>query len=221
MMHAGRAVKLAADQSGGAGQFVGDGFKAGVQSVAVRIAAAAIVAQRFHSGDANAEVDQAFAPGTAEGVGDENGNGEFGALLEFAMKFAGGAVGIGGQKQGVPAAIDVGDIYAAVGADETVTRLGDEHAVLAPDYGAALAQGKLDDASIQFVFLRPGDRMAEGLIVARSTMRPSALETILCLTTRMSPGLNARFMLPQRLQQFVGERVAGIDFIRERNRDDA
>ncbi len=46
------------------------------------------------------------------------------------MKFASGAVGIGGQKQGVAAAIDVGDIHAAVGADETVASLGDEYAVL-------------------------------------------------------------------------------------------
>src|ERR1039458_1846448 len=70
------AVQFAADQPGGGGQFVGNGFKAGVQSVAVRIAAAAIVAQRLHSGDADAEINQAFAPGTAERVGDENWDGE-------------------------------------------------------------------------------------------------------------------------------------------------
>ena len=40
-------------------------------------------------------------------------------------------------------------------------------------------------------FFAQAIELAEGLIVARSTMRPSALETILCLTTRMSPGSNA------------------------------
>jgi len=39
--------------------------------VAVRIAATAIVAQSFHSSDADAEIDKAFAPGTAECVSDE------------------------------------------------------------------------------------------------------------------------------------------------------
>ncbi len=42
-----RAVELAANQRGGTSQLVGDGFKTGLQSVAMRIAAAAIIAQRF------------------------------------------------------------------------------------------------------------------------------------------------------------------------------
>ena len=83
-----RALELAANQRGGASQLVGDGFKTGLQSVAVRIAAAAIVAQRFHPGHADAEVHQSLAPGSAESVGDENGDGKPSELLEFAMKFA-------------------------------------------------------------------------------------------------------------------------------------
>src|SRR6202023_2747237 len=95
------AVQLTADERGGGGEFVGDSFKAGVQLVTVRIAPAAIVAQRLHPRDADAEVHQSLAPWTAESVGDENGNGERSALLDFLMKFAGGTVRIGGQKQGV------------------------------------------------------------------------------------------------------------------------
>src|SRR5579863_8265068 len=41
-------------------------------------------------------------------------------------------------------------------------------------------------------FLAQTSESAEGLIVSRSTMRPSDFETILCLTTRISPGSNAR-----------------------------
>src|ERR1017187_3383216 len=78
------------------------------------------------------------------------------------MEFASGTVGIGGQQQRVVAAIDVGDVHAAVGADETVPSLGDEHAVLAPDDSAALAQGELDDAGIQIVFLCPGGGIGGG-----------------------------------------------------------
>ena len=99
---AGRcAVELAADQPGGASQFVGDGFQAGLQRVAVGIAAAAVVAQRFHPRDADAKVHEAFAPGSAKRVGDQNGDSEPGALLDFAIEFARRAVGIGGQQQGV------------------------------------------------------------------------------------------------------------------------
>ena len=35
----------------------------------------------------------------------------------------------------------------------------DEYAILSADHGAAFAQGKLDDARVQLVFLRPGDRL--------------------------------------------------------------
>ena len=72
----GSAIELAADQPGGAGQFVGDGLDAGLQLVAVRIASAAIVAQRFHPGDADGEFRQAFAPRAAETVSDDDRNGD-------------------------------------------------------------------------------------------------------------------------------------------------
>lgn len=152
-------MELAADQSRGGGQFVGDGFQAGVQGVAMWVAVSAIVPMRFHAGDADAEVDQPFPPRATEGVGDKNGNGERGAGLKFTMKFAGGAVGIGGQEKRVLSAIYVGDVHAAVSADETVARLGNQHTVFAPNDGAALAQGQFDDASVYFVFPGPCERM--------------------------------------------------------------
>jgi hypothetical protein len=60
------AVEFAADEGSGAGQFVGNGFQTGLQLVAMRVAASAIVSQRFHPRDANAEIDKTFAPGTPE-----------------------------------------------------------------------------------------------------------------------------------------------------------
>ena len=63
----------------------------------MRIALAAIVAQRLHSGDADAEIHQPFAPGATEGVGDKNGDGDASVLLQVAIKFSGRAVGIGGR----------------------------------------------------------------------------------------------------------------------------
>src|SRR5712671_3846827 len=65
------AGQLAAYQTGGASQFVGDGVNAGVQLITVRIAAAAIVNQGPHSSDADCNLRQSFSPGTPETVADD------------------------------------------------------------------------------------------------------------------------------------------------------
>ena len=86
------------------------------------IAASAVVAQRFHSRDADGEFGQAFAPGTAETVGDDDRESARPVrFLNSRRKFGGGAVGIFGKQQRVLAAVDVGNIDAAVGAEKAVT----------------------------------------------------------------------------------------------------
>ena len=172
-----------------------------MQCVSMRITESPIIAQSLHPGDANAEVDEPFAPGTSECIRDQNRNGKFGALLQRAMKFAGGPVGIAGQEHSVTSAIDVGDIDAAVGADEPVMRLGDQHAVLTPNDGAASRRASSMTRASRLYFLAHATDSADGLIVARSTMHPSDLETILCLTTRMSPA---------RIQSSAGSGLAAI-----------
>jgi len=92
----GSAIELAADESGGACEFVGDGFNTGFQLVAVRIASAAVIAQRLHPGNADGEFCEAFAPGAAEAVGDDHGNREASVFLDFTVKIGGGAIGIFG-----------------------------------------------------------------------------------------------------------------------------
>src|ERR1700689_561342 len=67
----GSAVELAADQSSRTGQFVGDRLKAGMQSIAVRIAASAIIVHSFHAGDADAEFHETLAPRTSECVSNK------------------------------------------------------------------------------------------------------------------------------------------------------
>ena len=89
----------------------------------------------FMPGDTDAEIDQSFAPRTAESVGDENGDRELSSLLQFAMKFSRGTVGIGGKKQSVASPINIGDIDSAVGADETMMRFRDKHTILTADDG--------------------------------------------------------------------------------------
>jgi len=87
------------------------------------------------------------------------------------------------------AAINIRHIHAAVSADEAVAGLCDEHALGAADHAPALSERKLDDTGVKAVLLGQETESSEGRIVASSTIRPSALETILCLMTRMSPCL--------------------------------
>src|SRR5215472_9051728 len=47
----GSPIQLAADQSRGASQYIGDRLHAGFQPVPVGIAASAVIAHRFHAGD--------------------------------------------------------------------------------------------------------------------------------------------------------------------------
>jgi hypothetical protein len=126
-----------------------------MQSESVRIPAPAVVAERFHPSNSDAEIDQAFTPGTAEGIGDNHGNFELGAFFQIGVKLASGMVRVGGQKHGVSATIYVGDINPTVCADKAVLGFGDEHSMLSTDYGAAFAQSKLDHARVQIVLIGP------------------------------------------------------------------
>ena len=78
-------------------------------------------------------------------------------------------------------------VDAAVGADETVRRLRDQDAVLPADDPASLAQHDLELARVAVPACREFDRLrAAARSVVRSTIAPSALETIFWVTTRTS-----------------------------------
>jgi hypothetical protein len=77
-------------------------------------------------------------------------------FFEGAVKALRRAVGVGGEQQGVPAAIYVRDIDAAVGADQAVGGLGDENTALAANNTPALLEGQLHDTSVQVVAAGPG-----------------------------------------------------------------
>src|SRR5271156_3462108 len=88
---AGRsACQLAANQARRASQFVGDGLDSGVKRVAVSIAASAIVDERAHAGNADRDFRQAFAPGTAETVADDDGEVDAELLFNLAAETDGG-----------------------------------------------------------------------------------------------------------------------------------
>src|SRR5947209_20233282 len=67
-----RAIKLAADQARSASQLVGNGFVAGPKSVSMRIAFASIIKQRLHPCNPDCDLGQAFTPGAAKRIGDDD-----------------------------------------------------------------------------------------------------------------------------------------------------
>ncbi len=138
-------------------------------------------------------------------------------FLSCAVKIARGAVGIDGKQQGVAAAIDVGNIHAAVGADEAVMGLGDEHAVLAADDGAAFAQSEFDDAGIEVIFLRPGGECGRWFNRCKIDDAAFRFGNDLVFDDENVAGREGEFIFAKRLQEFVGDRIAGADFVGERD----
>ena len=199
------AVEFAADESGGAGQFVGDRLDAGFQSIAVRIASAAVIAQRFHPRDADRELGQALAPRAAEAVGDDNRDGNPGAAFERASQVGGGAIRIFGKQQGVAASVDVGNIDAAVGAEEAVVGFGDQNAVLAADNGPALAHSEFDNAGIERVLFRPRDGISGGLDAGQVDEAAFRFGNDFVFHDKDVAGLESESGAAQGFQQFVRE----------------
>src|SRR5260370_31335657 len=136
------------------------------------------------------------------------------------MKVASGKVRIGGQQQSMAAAIDVGDIDAAVRANESVARFSNENAILAPDDRAALAQGEFDDRGMEFVLLCPGDRGSRRL--DRSQIHHAALgfRDNLVFNDANVAGLERKVMCPERLQKLFSDRIPWFDIVGERDREE-
>jgi hypothetical protein len=151
----GGASQLAANQTRGASQFIGDRFDGYTQRVAVGIAISTIVVQRFHASDADRNFGEAFTPGPSETVTDDDRDGKFQAFLEFAMQFSRGAVGVFRKQKRVAAAIDVRNIDTAVGADQAVPGFRDQDAALAPHHPLAFRKSYFGYTRVKLVTLRP------------------------------------------------------------------
>jgi len=216
-----RSIELAADQAGGTRQFVGDGLNCAFQYVAVRVTMAAIVAQRLHAGDANGEFCQTLAPGASEAVGNDDGKGDASSFLELPTKIECGPVRVQGKQESMPASVHIGDVDAVVGAQEAVMGFGDEDAVPAADNGAALPHGELDHARIESVLFCPGARFGgrlDGGEIDEATFR---LGDDLMFHDEDVARLQPEAAPAKGFEELVGERMAGTDFVSDRNGDHA
>ncbi len=98
-----------------------------------------------HRGDARAadgHVDDALAPGPAEGVGDHDRHLAPRDGAQAVADATGRAIRVLGE-QGRPPVLDVGQVDAGIGADEPVACLGDHEVAAAPQDAHGL---RLDDA---------------------------------------------------------------------------
>lgn len=215
----GGAVQFAANEAGGGGEFVGKGFDAGVKLESVGIAAAAVVAQRLHTGDTNAEIHQALTPRTAEAVADKHGNGKAGVFFEFTMKLARGAVGIFRKQHRVAATINVRDVNSAVGAEEAVVSFGDEHAVSASDDGFALALSEFDYMRVEIVFPGPGARLRGGVNRRQLNQAAFGLRDHLVFDDENVAGAEVETLRAQREEKYSGQGVAAFNFARNKQGD--
>ena len=115
--------------------------------------------------------------------------------------------------------VDVRDVDAAVGAQKSVMRLGDEHAVFAADRRRlALAKGEFDHARIEIVLFGPRDGFFGW--VDRFQIDDAALGfgDDLVFDHENVAGLEADSGGTQAVEQAVGKRVAGGDFARDGDR---
>ena len=121
----------------------------------MRIGLSAIVVQRLHASYADRNFGQPFTPGTTESICDDHRDGKVQSFFQSTMDSRGRTVGIIGQKKGVLASVNVGDVNSAVGADKSVTGFSNQHAAFAANDAAALLDGQLDDAGIEIDSVSP------------------------------------------------------------------
>ena len=161
----------------------------------MRVASATVVVKGFHASDPDGDFGETLTPGASEAVADDDRDRDLQMFPDFTMEAGGRAVRVLGEKKGVLATVDVGDIDPAIGADETVAGLGYQDPVFATDDGLAFADRQFGDARVDLVTTCPGTGLRGGPNRVKSDQPALGLETILCFTTRMSPSASDRRFL--------------------------
>src|ERR1700722_15473235 len=118
------------------------------------------------------------------------------------------------------AAIDVRNVHSAVGTDESVASFGDEHAILAANHSAALAQRQFNNAGIEVVFLCPGGRSGGRFGGREIDEAAFGFLNYFVFDDENVSGLEYEFVFRQRLENFVCQRIAGFDFVGQSNGDE-
>src|SRR5712692_805123 len=129
----GKTCGLAHEEAGGGGEFIGDGKNGGGERLAVAIARAAQIMEDGNAGRADGYVCQPKAPGTAEGVADDDGNALAGSFAERDSEIFCRLVGIPREQGHGVVARNVRMIHARVGTDVAVACFGNQYRIAADE----------------------------------------------------------------------------------------
>src|ERR1700691_1990247 len=119
-----------------------------MQFAAAEVCGAAQVENRVHACDAEAYFGEAVAPWTAEGVGDQHGDGYAEAAANLVAKPARGRVGIFRQQDRAVVLEAVGFVDACGVAGPSGAGLDDQYAAIVADDSAGLTQHDFDRARV-------------------------------------------------------------------------
>ena len=159
------------------------------QLAAEQIGRAAKVEQRRQARGAERRADRAVAPGAAEAVDDDHARLDAGPRRKPCADLPAGTVAVLRQQQHVMiVAGDVRGVDAGIGEHGAVAVRDHQHAFAVPHDLGRLAKDQLDQPRV-LVDLggKLRSRAAKASRSRRSTIRPSAFDTIFCAITTMSP----------------------------------
>src|SRR5713101_544324 len=185
------------------------------------ITTAAIVNQRPHPGDADRNFCQSFPPWTPETVADDHRNIQPQAFLQLRPQARRRPVRILRQQGRMAPAVHIRDVHATVGANETVTRLRDQHAALSPHGAPAFAQRQFGDARIQSITPRPDSRSSRREDLIQRYQRTLRLRDNFVLYHQDVPSLKTDALFLRRRQQSLAQRVSRTNLARHWQRKNA
>src|SRR5438477_3414503 len=186
----------------------------------MRIAPSTIVVNRLHSRNSDGNFGQSLAPGPAKTVADDYRNRDSQSLLHFLMQAGCGAIRIFWKKQRVFAAVHIGNIDPAVGANKPVMGFGDENAILPANYPLALLQREFGYSRVQFVAPRPDSRFGRRLDRVQPHQLALGFRNHFMLH-HQNVACGKFYPLPfERKQQFFRKRVSWLEFVRQWEGDD-
>ena len=171
----GDCVCLAHHKIGCGCDLVDDGDLGHVHRAIVRVGASAQIEDGREARDADRNVDEASSPRPTERVGDHDGDRRPGRSFELHPEAMSGPIGVDRQEDGVPVG-NIGPIDAGIGTDESVFGLGDDEISAAAQDRSCLTFGQLPVR----------------VVVRSGSIRPSALETTLWVTTTTSRSMQGK-----------------------------
>ena len=181
------------------------------------IAISTIIMQGLHTGDADRNFGEAFAPRPPKTISDDDRDRKAQPFFQFVMELSCGTVRIFWQEKSVAATIDIRSVDSAVGADQALTRFGDQNSALAPHDSLALCQGHLGYAGVELVTARPRAGSAGGFDLLQGNKLTLRFGDDFVFYDQDVARSWRELEMPESMEKFVRQRIAGTDIISKRD----